>query len=391
MKICILLFFIVVLTIIPITLSRILKKSFKKTAAFLVFISIMLIITQSGIWLYEVSGLQAKHHPEIIKKHLDRKPGLFDKNIQFRGYSIIALSNIAEGLVNYGIENPDQKKEITRLLKRTILIAIHPKIPLYSNPVRPGVSGQNGLYLSHLNFILGAYQRFTGDTSYLSMNRSISTYLAETTLRDPHKHIRSYTKDPYKWPADQAVTLCSLYLFDKNNKTRISVEPVKQWLEFMRTKRTEPRTRLHYSEATKLIGYWKHPRGCALSWSVKYMSRFAPAEAEKIWRNYKKYFKNNYLAGAGFREYLPRTQKKSDMDSGPIILGNGAAASAFGLGASKGMGDLFTYYQLNNSLKLADAGIGILARTGNKKLQKVSRDLLATSIRFSAETTTAWY
>jgi hypothetical protein len=160
----------------------------------------------------------------------------------------------------------------------------------------------------------------------------------------------------------------------------------------MKAEGTAPTTYLHYSEISRKIDYWKYPRGCALSWSVKYMSRFAFIQACELWENYKQHYKNNYLLAAGFREYPPGVDRGSNIDSGPILWGNGASATAFGLVASKEMDDLFTYYQIQNAVHLADAAIWFLSCiNSNHDLVLVSRDLLATSIRFSSETQTNWY
>ena len=122
------------------------------------------------------------------------------------------------------------------------------------------------------------------------------------------------------------------------------------------------------------------------------MSKFAPEEARELWKNYRKHYKNNYLLVAGFREYPTGVDRGPNVDSGPIIWGNGASATAFGLAASKEMDDLFTYYQIQNAVHLADAAIWLLSCINNNhELVLVSRDLLATSIRFSSETQTNWY
>jgi hypothetical protein len=243
-----------------------------------------------------------------------------------------------------------------------------------------------------LNIVLGAYQWFSDDARYLSMNRKISEYLAETTIQDAQKHVHSFPNQPYKWPADQVATLYSLYLFDQNNQTDLSVKPIREWLTYMQSQGTAPIMCLHYSEISRKIDYWKYPRGCALSWSVKYMSKFAPEEARELWENYRKHYKNNYLLVAGFREYPTSVDREPNVDSGPIIWGNGASATAFGLAASRMMDDPYTYYQIQNAVHLADAAIWLLSCiNSNHDLVLVSRDLLATSIRFSSETQTSWY
>lgn len=383
--------FILILAVIPLTISFLLKKSYKKIKVVLYGITVCLIVVQASVWLDDVSGWQAHRHFKSIQAILEQPSQGLKKELYSGGFAIIALSNIADGLVNYGLQHPEKQEKIIPLFRKVVQLAITPDMPLYSNPDNPAGSGENGLYLSHLNIILGAYQRLSDDTRYLSMNRKISEYLAETTIQDTQKHVRSFPNQPYKWPADQAATLYSLYLFDHNNQTTFSVQPIYEWLEYMRTEGTAPTTYLHYSEVSRKIDYWKYPRGCALSWSVKYMSKFAPEEARELWENYRKHYKNNYLLVAGFREYPPGVDRGPNVDSGPIIWGNGASATAFGLAASKTMDDPYTYYQIQNAVHFADAAIWLLSCiNSNHELVLISQDLLATSIRFNSETQTSW-
>jgi hypothetical protein len=379
--------FILILSIIPLSISFLLNKSYKRTKIILYCITGCFALAQGWLWLDDVSGWQTHRHFKNIQVFFDQPSQGFKKEFYSRGFAIIALSNIADGLVNYGRNHPDKHDEITQLFRKVIQLATTPDMPLYSDPGNPAASGENGLYLSHLNIILGAYQQFSSDTQYLFMNQQISEYLAQTTIQDAQKHVRSFPNQPYKWPADQAATLYSLYLFDLNNQTQLSVKPIHEWIEYMRAEGTAPTMYLHYSEVSRKIDYWKYPRGCALSWTVKYMSKFAPEEARKLWENYKQHYKHNYLLIAGFREYPVGVQQEPNIDSGPIIFGNGASATAFGLAASKAMGDVYTYYQIQNAAHFADAVIWLLSCiNSNHELVLVSRDLLATSIRFSSET-----
>ncbi len=173
-------------------------------------------------------------------------------------FSSSYLDNVTFSGENYR-KGDKQERSVTRILAYPPSCPLNSDMPRYSDLDKSETSGENGLYLSHVNIILGLYQRLSRNIHYLVMNRKISQYLAETTLQDAQKHVRSFPNQPYKWPADQAVTLYSLYLFDRNNQTNLSAQPIHEWLEYMRSERTEPETHLHYSEATKSIDYWKYP------------------------------------------------------------------------------------------------------------------------------------
>ena len=384
----ILLFFV---SVVPLTLALCLRKRYRKVKFMLFAIAGLFIVSQTGLWLYDFSGMQASDRYFKLQSFLTQPFAGLNQLGLSKGKAIIALSYMAEGLVSYGIQHPDKRSEIILLLGNNIQIAFHPDISPYDNINNVANWGEEGLYLSHLNVILGAYQRLAGDRKYFQLNQTISQYLAKKMLTAPYYNMRSYNKAKDRWPADNAVTLYSLYLFDQNNQTQISQLPIQKWLNYMETKGSEPKTKLHYSEITGIEKYSRYPRGCALSWTVKYASDFAPEVAIELWHNYKKYYHKNFLITSGFREYPPNANIGQDADSGPIIMGVGAGATGLALNAAKSVGDYLTYYQINNAVRFVDSIANILSAFGNKKWSKLSQDILATSIRFNGETEVNWY
>jgi len=321
---------------------------------------------------------------ENIFEFLTTKFTGFEKaNVSSKGFRAIALSNIAEGLAHIAIEQPKKKDYLAPYLEKLVSIALNTSVnPYKTNLEKITELGSNGLYLSHLNIILGEYEKVAQNKKYYQLNKRISTYLATQSLNDRQKHMRSFENIEHKWPADQAALLYSLYLFDKNYKENESKEPIRAWLEYMKKNATDSKTGLHYSEVTGKTGYSKIPRGCALSWSIRYMSHFAPAEAKDLWAKYKKHFFEDYGLFGGFREWPKGMNRGSDADSGPIINGVGAAATAFGLGAAKAMDNNAAYFKINNAINLGYLGI---TATGNKNMRTLSDNLLSSAIRFSSE------
>ncbi|MDP6945288.1 MAG: VCBS domain-containing protein, partial [Myxococcota bacterium] len=59
------------------------------------------------------------------------------------------------------------------------------------------------------------------------------------------------------------------------------------------------------SEVTGQAAAWRHPRGCALSWTVRYIHLFAPTRAAALWARYKDVFLVRKGIFAGFREWPP--------------------------------------------------------------------------------------
>jgi hypothetical protein len=74
------------------------------------------------------------------------------------------------------------------------------------------------------------------------------------------------------------------------------------------------------------------PRGCALSWTIAMRALHDPASARALYHRYRaRHFVDAALV-VGFREWPRGISRKPDVDSGPIVLGVGGAASALGGG-----------------------------------------------------------
>ena len=295
-----------------------------------------------------------------------------------RNFRVIVLSNLAQYCLNLRRRGRLSRQGAGRCLGGLVKIATHHRLSPYRGRDLQRVRlGDHGLYLSHLNLILGAYKAATGRDRFAPLNGRISRYLARRSLVDPHRHMPSYGNSGLRWPADQAVTLHSLALFDRNYQRKISLRPVAAWLRFLDRRGTSKRWRLPLSEVTGRAAYWRHPRGCALSWTVRYMQLFAPARAERLWSRYKAAFMVRKGIFAGFREWPPGIQRAADADSGPIIHGIGAAATGLALGASRVVGDSTTYYML----RAAEAAV---KAAGGRKLKRAGESILARSISLQA-------
>lgn len=300
---------------------------------------------------------------------------------EIRGEHVrIALSNLAEACLNFGVHHAEHYAEAQDCIATVVNVALNPELSPYGMPVEDVDSfGEYGIYLSHLNIVLGTWKQLTKDDSYTTLNTRISEHLAEQTIQEQQHTLKSYPDLPYRWPADQSVVLYSLFLYDQNYGTDISKEPIELWTNYMKQHGTDPETGLHVSEITGMYPRAEQPRGCALSWTLRYMAHFAPEEAGLLWQRYKEHFKQNYGIVVGFREWKKGYSSFADVDSGPIIVGNGVAATAFAIGASKELGDERTYHRLLRTAAVGNAGSGILG------IDAVAESLLAESILFNVK------
>ncbi|HEU4536929.1 MAG TPA: hypothetical protein VFS00_22560, partial [Polyangiaceae bacterium] len=123
------------------------------------------------------------------------------------------------------------------------------------------------------------------------------------------------------------------------------------------------------------------PRGCALSWTVAMRGLYDGAAARGLYERYRQAFWSGAGPLGGFREWPPGVERAADVDSGPIVLGVGAAATAIGIGAARLVG---SHDDARALLATADAASGARARggAGGRPLER--------AILLWAQTTRPW-
>jgi hypothetical protein len=331
-----------------------------------------------------------------IQEFLRRSPfdGFTRKDLLMPSWhSIAALSNMAEAIANLFVSNRLTQDEARELLEEMVRRAVHPKV----NPFRRSLDKVNdfykwGYYLEHLNICIGALTRVQSGHGYEELNHRVSSHLVENTMKYPNFHADLHARSRMKWPADQAAILYSLWLHDRNYGTDISREPMSGWFDYINNHAVHEPTGLYITEVIGVKKFSNIPRGCALSYLSHYVGRFAPDVAVDVWEKYKQHFLKKTLLGTGFREYPEDFQYRWTPDSGPIVMGLGAAATGIGLNAASTLNDKKTFKKIEKLLSRVQSGfLGVEKAVGNNLLTRVGTDLLATSIWLNAETKTNWF
>lgn len=273
---------------------------------------------------------------------------VFDDN-----FRIIALSHMAYGYMSLASAYPEQREQYVAPITEIVARALDARTSPYKKRVDEVEKlGEHNLYLSHLNLILGIARHISGDTTHDTLHERLTRHLLKATRQGGDWHARSYPRPAhlkerelaYKWPADQSVTLLSLYLYDITRKEKVSREPIRKWLATMNQEdHRDAKLGLPKSALDPKVDYARFPRGCALSWTVLYMSQFAPEEAATLYERYREQYSAEVLGFGGFREWPPGVERGMDVDSGPIVLGVGVAATGLGLGPARMMRDARQY------------------------------------------------
>ncbi len=342
----------------------------------LLFAGILAIFFIS-LWIYDVSGsLRQKHYHQIA--------GLLQSQWQLPAYddenwagSLLAMSMFAEGLADYASRYPESRTEVQELLEK-IVVKVSQE-DFFPNINKSGNWKNQGLYLSHLNIILGAFAQNDTVGAYTTFQEKVSTYLASEISRSPYRHILSFPRGVKYWTSDNAGILYSLSLFDLQMQANLSAGPAKDWEAFVNRELMYGRSEMPCSAFTMTNKCEVMPTGNHLAWTLAYIADLKPEFASDIWRQYKHYFKDNFiLIWASAEYYHPDDEPPAYVSENQRVLER-VYPSVVALRAAAHLDDRLTYHQLNNRLLLEDMFRSTSIATRNWE------QWLEIGLRFSAE------
>jgi len=307
----------------------------------------------------------------FARRHLQQPfDGYGTSEVFARSFAVVALSHFAAGLMNVYEAEPARRDEVLALLDEVVRRAKSPTVApagltTDGHPLEATVAlDDHNLYFSHLAVILGlrrlvgcdGTRRTTSCDAHEDddvLQSRLVVHLLYRTEQSPLHHAPSYP-DSDMWPADQAVTLLALRLHDEAHPSagnHALDQPLAGYLATME-EHTDPATHLFHSAVvdpsspvpSMAAAYATTPRGCAASWSQLYLAQVAPETARAQYAYYRAHMSADVLGFGGFREWpAGRAVQVTDMDSGPIVLGVGMAATGLGLGAARLAGDADRY------------------------------------------------
>lgn len=303
-------------------------------------------------------------------------------------FGVILLSHSALGFLNVVQSTPELRARACASLEHVAARAFDSRVSPYERDPREVERFEDyNLYLSHLSLVLGARRMACGDGAAGdddAFHTRINAHVREHSLTSHNAHARSF---PYseRFPADQAATLASLYLYDLTHDTELARDPIDAWLQTMALPENLAEHGLHRSSLDDEYPHAQNARGCALSWTSFYMPQFAPDEARALYEGYREHYAVEVAGLGGFREYAPGVDAGADADSGPIVLGMGVAATGLALGAARLHNDSSTYHRLMQTA--ASAGAPAALGTGRSYLLAA---MLGEAILFHATTARRW-
>ena len=150
------------------------------------------------------------------------------------------------------------------------------------------------------------------------------------------------------FPTDVAAALAAIKRADEVLGTDHS-DFLQRSLRGFENNLVDPLTGMPPYMADKTCACPGESRGCSGQWGVRWAAELWPQTAKKWYESFDKHFWQRRFGMAGFREFRKSSNQKNwyfDVDSGPVVGGFGAAASAFGLGAARANGRFDHAYPL---------------------------------------------
>lgn len=275
-----------------------------------------------------------------------------------RGLRIVAISNLASGCAR------DEDAECVQA-------AVTQALALSPHDAEVASWADHGLYGAHLLIILGEAQR-VGLSEHRPLQEQVAEDLIAATRADDWHNPPSYAGDESRWPADQAAMLYGIHLY----QAEVADELLEPWRTRIEREATDG-SGLPWSELTGRHGYSTTPRGCALFWTAAYLAEVDPTYAQQLFTASSRAMAISSPVGLGMREYPAGRSQPADYDSGPIVMGVGAASSAFATAAAHALGAS----ELQSALLATEARTMRLAQV-MPKLAAAASNPMAQSIRY---------
>ncbi|MBL8917972.1 MAG: hypothetical protein JNJ54_03855 [Myxococcaceae bacterium] len=304
-----------------------------------------------------------------------------DYGLTPRGFRAIALSHVADGCVWQAQQHPERTDAaracVGRAFERWQDLA--PK----SCPRVDGVrrcdadallTTENPLALAHLVLVMGAAD-VLGPCADPLLHERLAAGLEAASTADPFAHVPSYRAFPLRWPADQSALIAALHRADVAHGTQTHTGPLEAFTTYLDEKGLHP-SGLPKSEVTGKGPGAKYPRGCAQAFISRYLAEVDPVRTAAWWKTYRAQYLVRLPFGViGFREWPPGIDRSGDVDSGPIVLGIGVAASALGISAARAQGEEALAKELEASAdQVISFGVGL----------GIEKQAFAQAIRFEA-------
>ena len=185
-----------------------------------------------------------------------------------------------------------------------------------------------------------SYQKLTGDRKYDGLLRTQVESLAKELDKSPYGLLDDYPGQCY--PVDIVPAIAAIRRADSVLGTDHSKFAARAIRGFQGNSLDQDTGLPAYVADSKTGKGWDSARGVGLSFMLIWAPELWPETAHDWYTKYEEHFWQQGRWLAGFREF-PRGVDTGgfvfvEVDAGPVVNGYGAAACAFGIGATRAMG-----------------------------------------------------
>ena len=292
--------------------------------------------------------------PAAYKKLADREARAFPEGTLFPYvFPALTWTNLAKRDPSLRPEAREHIEALVHLMEPAVVLSAGPpdgdlaKLKDYRS---------NATMLGQYNLVLGCWKLVGGDDRFEAKHRAVSEALAKAMQERGGKPLDSYPA--LVWPFDTIPVVLSLHLRDSDRYAPL-IDAHFAWVD---GEGTDPATglpwsRLAHSSLEPVVG----PRGCDLSYRIGLLAQLDPERARDLYDRYTKVFWIRRSLATGFAEWPHGASDVADIDSGPVIMGLGTAATGLGFAATRAVDDGARWNTLERELNLVQGVLKVFA------------------------------
>jgi len=270
------------------------------------------------------------------KRAAERMQGLFPEGATF------TLSLYAQGLVNICLNNPEDES-FRKLAQDEILWVLARLSDPFITRTFPNTQVPHGVFFfSHRTLLIaGLHLVSSKPPAELTEEYHKNCHLLyEAFLASPQGLLDSYPDGC--WPADNILAVRCLVLHNEHFGADHSAA-INKCLDWIRQNLDAETGTIPHRVDSGNGKVLTPTRGCTMVLGLQYLLDVDPEMFTEQYVRLREHFLGSFLGLATWREYPVGRNGPFDVDSGPVILGNGSSATGVGMGTALLAGDEAAY------------------------------------------------
>jgi hypothetical protein len=261
-------------------------------------------------------------------------------------YLIVHMA-AALGFGQTALEHPELRAEHAPLVERAADRILLPRgrahdvdawseDPLATLDAPPERAHGHLAFLGYANLALSMERRLGGGAPHAALNDAMTEALVRRFAASPTALLESYPGETY--PADNAAAIASIALHDRAMGADHHAV-VERFLATLRARCTDGASGLLYQRVDSASGAPRDGARASGTAMAAFVLGYAGPDAASPWWPALARQWDTVLGFGGVREYPPGAAGQGDVDSGPVLLGLGVSATAFGIASARRAGD----------------------------------------------------